>query len=224
VARVTGDASRATSTPAEQARIRVAIVDDHPVVRDGVASVLGREPDIEVVERGATVADAVALLARDDLDILILDVRLGAESGLAAVQSRRRAGPAVVVLTAYAYPQYAAAAMQLGAAGFAIKNGPIEDLLAAVRAAAAGGLAFNVRPAEAMALSQREREVVGLVVEGRSNDEIAARLGISTKTVESHLRRIFERLGVASRTELATRALREGWLEVPLAEPPSETR
>jgi DNA-binding NarL/FixJ family response regulator len=84
--------------------------------------------------------------------------------------------------------------------------------------AAAGGLAFAVRPSAAASrvrLSQRELDVVRLVVDGRSNDEIAARLGIGAKTVESHLRRLFERLDIASRTELATRALREGWLEVP---------
>ena len=126
-------------------------------------------------------------------------------------------GPAIVVVTAYDYPQYVEAALRLGAAGFVLKTAPVAELLDAIRRAAAGGLAFAQRPrgSVAVALSPREQDVVRLVVEGRSNDEIGLALGIGAKTVESHLRRLFERLDVASRTELATRALREGWLELP---------
>jgi DNA-binding NarL/FixJ family response regulator len=122
--------------------------------------------------------------------------------------------PAVVVLTSYDYPQYADAALRLGAAGFVVKTAPTAELLDAIRGAAAGGLHFGIRPGNGVTLTAREREVVRLVVDGASNDEIGARLGISARTVESHLRRLFERVGVASRTELAARALREGWLEV----------
>jgi DNA-binding NarL/FixJ family response regulator len=92
------------------------------------------------------------------------------------------------------------------------------ELIDAIRRAAAGGMAFAKRPGPAGAavrLSERELDVVRLVVEGLSNDEIGAHLGIGAKTVESHLRRLFERFDIASRTELATRALREGWLDVP---------
>ena len=196
-------------------RIRVAIVDDHPVVRDGIASLLSAEADMEVVAVGDSVTDAETVMSADESDVLLLDVRLGTQSGLTALGGKRD-GPAVVVLTAYDYPQYAEAALRLGASGFVLKNGPITDLLAAIRAAAAGGIHFGVRPSPRLALSKRELEVVRLVVEGRSNDEIAAHLGIASKTVESHLRRIFERVGVVSRTELATRALREGWLDLPV--------
>ena len=198
-------------------RIRVAIVDDHPVLRDGIASLLASEADMEVVALGENVADAERLLTAADADVLLLDVRLGTQSGLTALRGSgdlaRR--PAVVVLTAYAYPQYAEAALRLGASGFVLKNGPIGDLLAAIRAAASGALHFGVRPGQRLALSERELQVVTKVVEGRSNDEIGADLGIAPKTVESHLRRIFERVEVTSRTELATRALREGWLDLP---------
>ena len=199
-------------------RIRIAIVDDHPVVRDGIASLLSAEADMEVVAVGDSVDDAERLMATEDSDVLLLDVRLGTQSGLTALPGTRTGGPAVVILTAYDYPQYAEAALRLGASGFVLKNGPISDVLAAIRAAAAGGMHFGVRPSQRLALSQRELEVVRSVVDGRSNDEIAAHLGISSKTVESHLRRIFERLGVASRTELATRALREGWLDLPVGD------
>jgi DNA-binding NarL/FixJ family response regulator len=98
-----------------------------------------------------------------------------------------------------------------------LKTAPITELVDAIRRAASGGLAFAVRPASdrQATLTARELDVVKLVVEGRSNDEIGATLGIGAKTVETHLSRLFERFGLVSRTELATRALREGWLEVP---------
>lgn len=205
-------------------RIRVAVVDDHPVLRDGIASLLGGQEDMDVVVRGESVEDARAIIDAAGVDVLVLDVRLGSSSGLNALQPQTTRRPAVVVLTAFAYPQYAQAALRLGASGFVLKSAPIDDLLAAIRNAATGGLSFGVKPGEPVALSAREFDVVRLVVEGRSNDEIAVQLGIAAKTVETHLRRVFERLGVASRTELATRALREGWLELPVdGAPPPET-
>jgi DNA-binding NarL/FixJ family response regulator len=203
----------ASETPASV--IRVAVVDDHPVLRDGIASLLAAEPDLEVVGRGDSVADAERILAAPDVDVLVLDVRLGETSGLNALHAPIGRRPAVVVLTAFAYPQYAQAALRLGAAGFVLKNAPIGELLLAIRNAAAGRLTYNIWPGEPLDLTAREMDVVRLVVEGHSNDEIGAALGIAPKTVETHLRRIFERLDVASRTELATRALREGWLELP---------
>ena len=199
------------------ALIRVAIVDDHPVVRDGTAALLAAQDGLDVVGTAGSIDEAAALLAATAVDVLLLDIRLGTDSGLrlltAAVPEPK---PAIVVLTAYDYPQYAEAALRLGAAGFVLKTAPLAELLDAIRRAAAGGLAFGVRPGSASAnLTGRELEVVRLVVEGRSNDEIGVALGIGSKTVETHLRRLFERFGAASRTELATRALREGWLDIP---------
>jgi len=196
-------------------QIKVAIVDDHPLIRDGTASLLAKEPDMKVVALGENIADAQQILAAGEADVLLLDIRLGTDSGLTVLQGRTQSRPAIVVVTAYAYPQYAEAALRLGAAGFVLKDAPVGDLLAAIRAAAAGALHFGLRPGQRLALSERELDVVRKVVEGRSNDEIGADLNISSKTVESHLRRIFERVGVASRTELATRAIREGWLDLP---------
>jgi DNA-binding NarL/FixJ family response regulator len=209
--------------------IRVVVVDDHPVVRDGTAALLDRQDGLTVVGTAGTLDEARALLADTPADVVLLDIRLGSDSGLnllgPAMASTGRGGgaradrrpPAIVVLTAYDYPQYAEAALRLGAAGFVLKTAPLSELLDAIRRAAAGGLAFNVRPrvAPRARLSPRELDVVRLVVEGKSNDEIGASLSIGAKTVETHLARVFERFGVASRTELATRALREGWLELP---------
>ena len=196
-------------------RIRVGVVDDHAVVRDGTAALLEREPDIEIVGVAATLASATALLDTE-ADILVVDIRLGDENGFDLVRGiAASGGPAIIILSAFDYPQYVDAALRLGASGYVLKTAPFENLVRAIRQVAAGGVAYTVRPSPAgqRRLSPREVEVVALVVEGCSNDEIAGRLGISAKTVESHLTRIFERVGVASRTELATRAVREGWLE-----------
>jgi DNA-binding NarL/FixJ family response regulator len=206
------------------ALIRIGIVDDHPVVRHGIGALLASQPDIEVVGSAGSIQEAIEMLDRTAVDVLLLDIRLGSDSGLRLLQQTsgsaggeaRPAMPAVVVLSAYDYPQYAEAALRLGAAGFVIKSAPIEELTDAIRRAAAGGMAFAIRPrARQGHLSPREHDVVRLVVEGRSNDEVGATLGIGVKTVETHLRRLFERFDVGSRTELAARALREGWLDVP---------
>jgi DNA-binding NarL/FixJ family response regulator len=192
--------------------IRVAVVDDHPLVREGTAALVDRQEDMEIAGVAGSLEELRPILEAGATDVLLLDLRLGQESGFELLRSDV-AMPAVVVVTSYDYPQYADAALRLGAAGFVVKTAPTAELLDAIRRAAAGGLAFGVRPGGGVALSPREREVLQLVVDGASNDEIGSRLGISSRTVESHLRRLFERFGVASRTELAARALREGWLE-----------
>jgi len=193
--------------------IRVAVVDDHPLVREGTAAIVARQDDMEIAGVAGSLEELRPILG-GTVDVLLLDLRLGQDSGFDLLRAETDTPmPAVVVLTSYDYPQYADAALRLGAAGFVVKTAPTAELLDAIRRAAAGGLAFGVRPGNGVTLSGREREVVRLVVAGASNDEIGARLGISSRTVESHLRRLFERLGVASRTELAARALREGWLE-----------
>ena len=195
---------------------RIILVDDHPVVLEGTAALLAAQPGLAIVGTASSLEQAAPLLDPSRVDVLMLDIRLGNTSGLTLLNGSKDR-PAVVVLTAYDYPQYAAAALRLGASGFVVKTAPVAELVDAIRSAAAGGLAFGRRPdpTAGAPLSPREMEVVRLVIDGRSNDEIGASLGITTKTVEGHLRRLFERLSIQSRTELATRALREGWLEVP---------
>jgi DNA-binding NarL/FixJ family response regulator len=193
--------------------IRVAVVDDHPLVREGTAALVARADEMEIAGIAGSLDELRPILDAGGVDVLLLDLRLGEESGFDLLRGAARPMPAVVVLTSYDYPQYADAALRLGAAGFVVKTAPTAELLDAIRRAAAGGLHFGVRPGSGVTLSAREQEVLQLVVDGASNDEIGGRLGISSRTVESHLRRLFERVGVASRTELAARALREGWLE-----------
>lgn len=199
-------------------RIRIVVVDDHPVFRDGTAAILEREPDLAVVGIAADLDAARTLLAHDPPpDVVLLDVRLGDQNGLAIVEELA-ARTAVVVLTAYDYPQYLHSAIRLGAAGFVGKSAPTDELLRAVRHAAAGGLAFDRRAlgSEPVVLTNREIQIVRLLADGSSNDEIGLALGITTKSVESALGRIFTRTSTRSRTELAVRAVREGWLDVPI--------
>lgn len=199
--------------------IRVAIVDDHPALREGTAALLARETGLVVSGLYASMAEAEAGIGPErPADVLVLDVRLGGESGLELL--RRWSGaatrPRIIVWTAFDYPQYASYAMAAGAAGFVTKTAPVAELVAAIRTAADGGLHFSRRPAPLRSyLTDRERRVLASVVEGRSNDEIGTAMGVTTRTVESHLTRLYERFEVRSRTELATRAMREGWLDLP---------
>jgi DNA-binding NarL/FixJ family response regulator len=210
-------AARMTADPVLSGPIRVAIVDDHPVVRAGTAAIIEHAADMVLAGMASSVDEAASLLG-DGVDVMLLDLRLGTDSGFRLLGDHGDIAPAVVVVTAYDYPQYVDAALRMGAAGYVLKTAPVAELLDAVRRAAAGKLAFSLRPGASAVLSAREREVVSAVADGLSNDEIATRLRIAPKTVESHLRRLFERHGIASRTELATRALRQGWLEVPPAQ------
>lgn len=202
--------------------VRVAIVDDHPVVRDGMSALLREYPGIEIAGTAASLDLAEPYLDRTLVDVLLLDIRLGQETGFDLLVRHRDATrrPAVVVLTAFAQREYAATAHRLGAAALVLKTAPLPELVAAIRAAArdepvAVRAPGQGAPAIDPTLTTREQEIVRLVVEGRSNDEIGAALAISTKTVEGHLRRVFERLGLESRAALSARAVSEGWLDVP---------
>ena len=204
---------------AERGPIRVAIVDDHPVVRDGMAALLREYPGLEIAGTAASLDLAEPLLDPALVDVLLLDIRLGQDTGFQLLERHRDAGrrPAVVVLTAFAQGEYAAAAYRLGAAALVLKTAPVPELVAAIRAAALGesaGVAPGPRATDPT-LTTREQEIIRLVVEGRSNDEIGAGLAIATKTVEGHLGRVFERLGIESRAALSARAVAEGWLDVP---------
>lgn len=196
--------------------IRVGVVDDHPVVLDGLATSLARQPEIAVAWSAATLADARRSLALETCDVVLVDVRLPDGSGLDLI-APPGPGPAFLVLSSFDRPQYARAAYQRGACGYLLKTAPIEEIVAGLRAAVAGGTAFRQDHLATLAgsptLTHRELEVVRLVAEGWSNDEVAARLSISPKTVEAYLTRLFERWGVTTRTELALQAEREGWLD-----------
>lgn len=197
--------------------IRVTIVDDHPALRDGTALLLAEAGDIEVVARLSTLNEVRARLEKaSDVDVLVLDIRLAGERGLEllAERSLHPDWPAVVIWTGFDLPQYARYAFELGAAGFVLKTDPVDELVDAVRVAAAGGVRFrDLDLGHDRLPTPRECEVLAGIVAGRSNDEIAADLGIASRTVESHLTRLYQRYDVQSRAELAVRAVQEGWLE-----------
>ena len=200
--------------------IRVGLVDDHPLALSGLDAALATVDGMEVVAHAGSLAAARELTNRPDLDVLLLDIRLPDGNGLALLSEvGRRRRPAVIVLSSFDMSQYVAAAVRFGAQGFVLKTAPLEELISAIRRVAEGGSAFTAEQLREgrsgfVALSHRERDVLRLILESRSNDEVASALHISPKTVEAHLSRLYERFGAMSRTELALRAEREGWLDV----------
>lgn len=202
---------------------RILVVDDHPTVIDSVARRLSDEPDMRVVETARSLAEATAVLRRPDasVDVVVCDVQMGADAeGLRLLEAfaRDAAGPPwFLMLSGYDYPTLFRAAYERGARGYVLKTAELAEIVGAVRTVAAGGTAFSVTAlghvrAAVRRPSDREMEVIGLVVAGAGNEEIAQQLFLSLKTVESHLRRLFNRYGVMNRTELAVLAVREGWI------------
>ena len=199
--------------------IRVAIVDDHPATASGLATLLEREPDLQVAGIAGSLDESRRLLSPETTDVALVDVQLqGEPSGFEIVrEASEHGGPAVILLSSYEYPVFHARALELGARGYLEKTASVAEILGAIRTVAAGGMAFSrVAIRDAMTAprppSDRELQVIRLVAAGHSNDEIGARLGLTEKSVESHLRRLFGRYGLASRTELTTAAITQGWV------------
>jgi DNA-binding NarL/FixJ family response regulator len=198
--------------------IRLAIVEDHPAIAEGLAALLRDEPDLTVVGTARDSVSADRLIETQSPDVILCDIRLaGTVDGL-EVLANHTPGPAFIMLSAYSYPSYYAAAVERGARGYLSKMATIGQIVAAVRAVAAGGTAFpgDVRRAARAALrppTPRESQILALVAEGHSNAEIAELLALRVKTVESQLRRMFDRYDVASRTSLVHVAQRQGWIE-----------
>ena len=206
--------------------IRLAVIDDHPAIALAIQAAIRddtREPPIELVGSARTLEAGLALMQGAEApvpQVALCDVQLDAGiDGLGVVAAARAAGCRAIVLTSFDRASLMRAAFERGAAGFLDKASDVDEILRAVRVVAAGGTAFSSTALDAArstprAPSDREVAVLRLLAAGASSDEIGARLGISTRTVESHLRRMFDRYGVVSRTELAVLALREGWVEV----------
>ena len=199
--------------------ILLGIVEDHPIVAAGTASILAATNGFRVAWTAPDLEQARDRIGQDAVDVVVVDVRLGNDSGLDLLreaqsgQQKSRERPAFVVLTGFDYPQYRLAAARLGAAALVTKMAPIEDLIEAINRAASGER--DLAPVAAPYPTDRDLDVVRLVAAGRTNAEIAGELDVSEKTIEGRLARLFDRLGVASRTELATRAISEGWMELP---------
>ncbi len=205
--------------------IDVLLADDHPVVRAGLRALVEGEDDMRVVGEFDT-AEALVRAVRlgEVADVVLLDLRFGdgrMGGAEAARELGRLGGPAVLVLTTYDSDADILEAVEAGATGYLLKDAPTAELTAAIRAAAAGEVALGpavqqrllsrVR-APAIALSRRELEVLGLVAQGASNDDVARSLFLSRATVKSHLVHVYEKLGVDSRTAAVAEARRRGLL------------
>jgi DNA-binding NarL/FixJ family response regulator len=193
--------------------IRVMVVDDHAMVREGLSSVLGADGDIEVVASAADGRQLIALVATHDPAVVVMDLSMPVMDGVEATAVIRKRHPAtrVLVLTSFSDRERVSRALEAGATGYQLKDAEPADLRAAVRAVAAGHAPLDPRVAGALLparpasgpLSTREREVVRLVARGLANKQIATRLGITERTVKAHLGSIFRQLGVADRTSAA---------------------
>lgn len=203
------------------ASIRILVVDDHPIVRSGLTSVLASQADFDVVGEATNGDEAIAAAARLSPDLILMDLRMPVRNGVDASAAILAARPStrIVVLTTYVSDGEVLRAIEAGAVGYLLKDVPHEELFRALRAVARGErylapvvterLMAQWQPARA-SLTDRELDVLRAVARGAANKEIAASLGISEPTVKAHLVRIFDKLGVENRTSAARVARQQG--------------
>lgn len=222
------------------APIKVVIVDDHPFFRQGVRGVLAREPDIEVVAESGDGQEALDLLSKIQPDVVLMDVNLPTMNGFQVTQKLKNHCPNinVIILTAYDDEEQVYHAIRIGASAYFAKDVEPARLLNTIRTVAEGhyviagktmtpGQAeqwllelyrrYGLKPEDATfsPLTDREMEILELIIEGLSNKEIAHHLGISQQTVKNHVTSILAKLNLADRTQAAIYALRHGWVRLP---------
>jgi len=213
--------------------IRVVLADDHAVVRKGIREFLEAEEDIAVVAEAGDGAEAVALVAKHQPDVAVLDIQMPGVTGIEATRRIRAEHPSVriLVLTAYDDDPYILALLQAGAHGYLLKTADSLQLVEAVRAVHRGEPALDASitrkivrqlasgrlagaPSAAEALTERELEVLRLAARGLTNKAIAHSLNLSDRTVQGHLANVYGKLHVGSRTEAVTEGLRQGWIVI----------
>ena len=213
-----------------ESKLRIFLADDHAVVRDGLRSLIDAQLDMEVVGVAGDGRSALEGAAQLRPDVVVMDVSMPGMDGAQATAQLRKDCPEVLVLvlTAHEYRSYLRQLFDAGATGYVLKRAAADELIHAIRTVAAGGIYIDPALAgEVVAgfvkgpsgnartvgeLSERERDVLRLIARGFSNKEIAARLEISVKTVETYKARSMEKLGLTSRTEIIKYALQRGWL------------
>jgi len=217
-------------------KTKVLLVDDHTVVRQGLKALFAAEPDLEVVGEADNGREALALIAALQPEVVLMDISMPGLNGIEATRQLRERFPQVkvVILSMHANEEYVFQVLRAGASGYVLKQSDSLEVLAAIRAAIAGGSFLSppisraviddyIRRSEARGRSQepeadpltsREREVLQLLAEGLPNREIAQQLNISIKTVETHRTNMLHKLGLKDKTELVKYALRKGWATI----------
>ncbi len=211
-------------------KIKVLVADDHPTFREGLCRLLQDEKDLEVVAASGDGESAINEAKKKLPDVAIVDIAIPKLNGIEAAKQIKEVSPntAILMVSAYSYPSYVLAALRAGAAGYLLKDTPLQEIINAVRMVHTGEAVFDMkatgkilrrlatdkveRQKSAEELQPRELEVLNLAAKGVGNKEIASRLNISERTVQTHLVNIFRKLRVSSRTEAVLHALKEGWL------------
>jgi DNA-binding NarL/FixJ family response regulator len=206
-----------------QARIRIVVADDHPMLREGVQVVIDGEEDMEVVGHASTGREAVKLYRDLRPDLMLIDIQMPDVDGVTAIKQIRAefAKARLIVLTTYSGDARALEALRAGASGYLLKNSLRRELLDAMRSVHNGGKHLNAEVASQIAvhisdqaLTLRERDVLQLVAEGNSNKQIAHRLALSEDTIKGHMKVIFSKLGASDRTHAVTLAARRGMIAI----------
>jgi len=203
--------------------IRVAVADDHGVLRDGLAGVIAAQPDMEVVATAADGAEAVAICRATRPDVVLMDLEMPVMDGIEATRAILGEAPetTVLVLTSFSDRRQITGALDAGAVGYLLKDASADDVVEGIRIAAGGGSPLDPRAARSLleaksapdplaGISPREREVLALLLDGMPNKLIARRLEISEKTVKSHLTSIFRQIGVTDRVQAVLWVERQG--------------
>ena len=217
------------ATPLAQVPLRILLVDDHRVVRAGLRMLLEADPGLEVVDEAGDVRDAVVMTRRHTPDVVLLDVMLPDGNGIDAIDTLHAEAPEakVLILSMEDSPHHVRRAFANGANGYVLKDAAEDELVSAVREVAAAGRylhpALGARMLQAQAeeceraatdpLSDREREVLQLLAQGHTNQEIGAHLYISVRTAETHRAHIMRKLGLSTRSQLVRYAIDQGMLE-----------
>ena len=208
--------------------IRVLIVDDHPIVHDGLTAVIHAEADVRVIGSSSTAADAIRKIEQEKPDVVLLDLNLPGEEGISGVERILSAAPGarVIVFTAYDVDEYVFGAMKAGARGYVIKGSPASELIRAIRLVHDGDSYLSPTIGAKFArqssathktnslLTPRELAVLRLVAAGQSNRQIADSLGITERTVKFHVTAIFNKLGADNRAQAVALAGRRGLLPI----------
>ena len=215
-------------------KIKILLAEDHTVVREGTKKLLESQPDFEIVGEANNGEEAVELTKKLHPDVVVMDIAMPKLSGIEATKQIKAIypGTAILVLTGYDYDEYVFALIEAGAAGYLLKEASGDELINAIRLVVAGEPVLHPRiirkildrlrspveetpeTASSEPLTTREMEVLGLASRGMSNAEIADTLYLSVRTVQAHLRSIFNKLGVGSRSEAIVYALKKGWLSL----------